>query len=434
MKIGIETSPQNMTGKLCRQIELPPMVLIRQKFDPSHIPPDKIPEAVLRQLNQKKLKSRIMPGMTIAIPCGSRGLANIDVILRTIADFVKSQGAKPFIFPAMGSHGGATVEGQTAILTSYGVTEEKMGCPIRATMETVQIGETREGIPAFMDKYAYESDGVILCGRIKAHTAFRGNYESGLLKMAAIGMGKQHGAEQIHAQGFANIARVLEEVGKIILKNEKVIGGLGLIENAFDQTYRMIGLTSAEIIDQEPRLLAEAKEKMARFYFDSTDVLVVDKLGKDISGDGMDPNITGKFCFPEYASGGINAQRLIVLDLTDKTHGNFNGLGLADITTLRLINKLDVDSTFPNAVTSTALMAVRIPIFTTADKEAIQLGIRTCNHIDKKDPRIIHIRDTMHLEYIYISKALLEEAKNNPDLEVLGNLEDWPFNGDGNLW
>ena len=436
--MAFESSKDSVVEHLCETVTLPRMVRVSQKFDHTHIEPEDIPAVIQQQLGRAEVRERIKPGMRIAITCGSRGIANIAIIVKAIVDFVKAQGAEPFVFPAMGSHGGATPEGQLEVLRSYNVTEETMGCPIRATMETVYLGNTVEGSPVFQDKYAHEADGVILCGRIKAHTTFRGPYESGLLKMAVIGMGKQHGAESVHESGFINMARVLPQFARVIFDNTNIVAGVGILENAFDQTYKLAGLTPDEIWEKEPELLKEAKSKMGRIWIENADVLVVDKIGKDISGDGMDPNVTGTFGSPESACDGspgpIKAQRTVVLDLTDASHGNANGIGVADITTKRVVDKTNVDITYPNALTSTLVNMVKMPMFGHTDEHAIKIAVRICNMIDKAHPRIVRIKNTMELGHIWVSEALVDEVKANPNMELDGEPEDWGFDENGNLW
>ncbi len=430
----LDVTKNNLVTKFCEDVKLPRMIKIRQKFDPSHIAAEALAGVVRQQLERSAVADTVKPGMRIGITSGSRGVANVALITKTIAEFLKERGAEPFVFPAMGSHGGATAQGQRKIIESYGVTQEYVGCPILATMDTVQVGvRPSDGKPVFVDKYAYEADGIILCGRIKAHTAFRGPYESGLMKMAVIGMGKQHGAEQVHESGFDNMGRLMPEVARVIFDNTKILFGVGMIENAFDQTCKVAALTPDEIWEQEPGLLTEAKSRMGRIYFDHIDVLVVDRIGKDISGDGMDPNITGRFACPRTASGGIDTQRIVVLGLTEATHHNANGIGMADITTRRIVEDMDMDETYPNAVTSTVLEVVKIPFVTENDRTAVKLGVRTCNEIDKENPRVIRIRDTMHVEEIQISEALLDEARENPAIEIIGEPEEWEFDGNGNL-
>lgn len=420
-------------AELLKSTPLPKMVKIKEKFDDTCIPVDQIHDTVFEQLGQKKLEGMIKPDMRIAITVGSRGISNIPLIVRSIADFVKSQGGQPFVVPAMGSHGGATAEGQRAVIEGYGVTEEAIGCPILSSMETVEIGRTEEGQPVRMDKNAYEADGIIVCGRIKPHTGFRGPYESGLMKMMAIGLGKQAGAEIIHQDGFGHFKKNIPMFGTVILRNSKVICGLALVENAYDHTREIVGLTPDEIITEEPVILQRAKSYMPRILFDSCDVLIVDEIGKNISGDGMDPNISGRFPTP-YATGGIDAQRVVVLDLTKESHGNACGIGLADVTCMRLFEKFDKEATYPNAITNTVTGELKIPMIMYNDKQAIQLGIKSCNEIDRAHPRVIRIKNTMQIKTIEISEGMLEEAAQNPDIEILTQPEEMHFNEQDNLW
>ena len=284
-----------------------------------------------------------------------------------------------------------------------------------------------------MDHYAYQADGVILCGRVKAHTAFRGPYESGILKMAVIGMGKQHGAEHVHQDGFSDLGRLLPMIARVIFDKVNILGAVAVAENAFDQTCILEGLLKEEIFEKEPDILRRSKERLGKIFFNDIDVLVVDRLGKDISGDGMDPNITGRYAVP-YMQSDKKIQHIAVLDLTEETHGNCNGLGLADVTTRRVVEKIDVDCTYPNVVTSTVLCTPKIPLFTHTDRACIQIALKTCNYIDRVKPRIIHIRDTMRLEEIEISEGMLEEARANPMIEILDKPREWPFDAEGNLW
>ena len=317
--MALETVKEgNVVTALADTVALPRMVKVRQKLDHTNIPREEILGKVRQELLQCGMAQRIHKGDSIAITCGSRGVANIALIIKAIVDFVKKAGGEPFVFPAMGSHGGATAEGQREILTGYGVTEEYLGCPIRATMEVDQLGQTPDGMPVFIDRYAHAADGIILCGRVKAHTAFRGPYESGIMKMAVIGMGKQHGAQTVHRDGFKALGEMLPVIGKVILDNAKVLGALALVENAFDETCIISGMLKEEIMEKEPPLLKRSKEFLGKIFFDDIDVLVVDRIGKDISGDGMDPNITGRFAVP-YVKGEKNVQHIAVLDLTEES-------------------------------------------------------------------------------------------------------------------
>ena len=419
--------------RLLSSVELPEMVSVRQKFDDTHIPVEEIPDVVKTQLDRTEIKEKIRPGMEIAITVGSRGVANIPVIIKAIGDFVKSQGATPFLVPAMGSHGGATAEGQRAVIEGYGVTEEATGCEIRSSMETALIGETPNGMPVRIDKNAYEADGIIVCGRVKPHTGFRGPYESGIMKMMAIGLGKQFGAEIIHWDGFGHFKEYIPMFGNAILKNAPVLCGVALLENAYDKTREIVSLMPQEIIDEEPKLLLRAKSYMPRILFDSCDVLIVDQMGKNISGDGMDPNISGRFPTP-YADGGIKAQRVVALDLTEQSHGNACGIGLADVTTRRLFNKMDFEQTYPNAITNTVVEEMKIPMIMESDKLAVQMALKSCVEIDHQNPRVVRIHTTMDMDEIQISAGLVEEARQNPALEILGETKPMEFNGQDNFF
>ena len=412
---------------------IPKMFKVKQVFPRPKIEPEEIPGIIESLLSQEKFSSKVKPGMRIAITAGSRGIANVALTTKCIADFVRSRDAHPFIVPAMGSHGGATAEGQLAILEGYGITEDYVGCPIISSMEVKKIGVNEEGMDVFIDKNAAESDGIILGCRIKPHTAFRGPYESGIMKMMAIGLGKQHGAEVCHEAGFKNMAKYVPMFGRAIIKNAPILFAVPTIENAYDETCKIIAVNAEEIIEKEPPLLQEAFANMPRILVDSCDVLVVDQIGKNFSGDGMDPNITGTFCTP-YATGGIRSQRVCVLDLSPETHGNGIGLGYSSATTKRVFDQLDLSSMYPNAITCTVLGGVRIPIVMESDREAIQVCIRTCNEIDKKNPRVVRIPNSLHIEHIMLSESYYEEAKNNPNLIIESEPEYLPFDEDGNLW
>ena len=425
----------NGIKQLCAEVELPRMVKVRQLFDREKIEKEKIPEAVFAEMSRPELGDYIKPGMRIAITSGSRGVANVGLITKAIADFLKSRGAKPFVVPAMGSHGGATAEGQRALIESYGVTEKFVGCPILSSMETVVIGKHDEGQDVRMDKNAAEADGIIVAGRIKPHTDFHGTFESGVMKMMAIGLGKREGADVCHELGFGHMSHRVQLIGRAMVKHGPILLGFGIMENAYCETCKFIALKPEDIEKEEPKLLKEAREHLPLLYFKNTDVLVVDRIGKDISGTGMDPNVTGTgYCTPFVTESCIKVLRTVVLDLTPDTHGNAFGIGAAHSTTKRLFDKLDYDSMYINATTSRGLDQVKIPCIMDTDKEAIQLAVRTCLGNDRNNPRIIHVADSLHTETIWVSEAMLEEAKANPRVEVIGEPEPWPFDANGNLW
>ncbi|MDR3139772.1 MAG: nickel-dependent lactate racemase [Treponema sp.] len=423
-----------MVSLLCAEVKLPKMLRVKQLFDRQRIDVPDIPAAVFAELSRPELGDPIRGGMRIAITCGSRGLANAALITRSVADFVKSRGALPFVVPAMGSHGGATAEGQRALIESYGVTEDFIGCPILSSMETVAVGESEEGHRVRIDRNAAEAEGIIVAGRIKPHTDFHGPYESGIMKMMAIGLGKREGADICHQNGFGQMARMVPMFGRCIIKNAPVMLGFGILENAYGETCKFAALRPGEIEEKEPPLLEEARGHLPLIRFESTDVLVVDRIGKDISGDGMDPNITGASPCSPYVSGGIKAGRTVILDLTPETHGTAMGIGAAHAITRRLFNKIDYEASYVNAITSRGIDFVRIPCILDTDREAVQLALRTCTGHDPEHPRIIRIADSLHTETVWISEALQGEAEANKRVQIESGPEPWPFNKEGNLW
>jgi hypothetical protein len=406
------------------------MATIRQHFADNGI--RDIPAVVAREMARPEIAATIRPGMSIGITAGSRGIANIAAILREIVAAVRGRGARPFIFAAMGSHGGATGEGQRLLLEGYGITEQSVGAPIRATMETRVIGTTEDGDPVHIDRFAAEADGTIVVGRIKPHTAFHGAYESGLMKMMAIGMGKQKGAEICHAAGFGAFARIVPSFAGIVLARGNVLFGVGIVENSLDETCRIEAIARHAIESREPELLAEARGMMPSIPFAEFDVLVVDTIGKNFSGDGADPNITGMYCTP-YASGGPRFQRYVILDVSKESHGNSLGVGMADFTTARLLGKTDYDAMYANALTSRVLNNIRVPMVMKTDRLALQAAVFTCVDIGAAGPRIVRIPNTSRVGTISISEALLGEAYKNPGVEVLEAPRDLAFDAEGNL-
>ncbi|MBA4423498.1 MAG: [Fe-S]-binding protein, partial [Syntrophus sp. (in: bacteria)] len=331
-------------------MDFPNMVRLRQTFDRTMVAD--IPGAIQAELKKLALEQRIRPGQRIGLTGGSRGVANIALILKTVVDYLKSLGARPFIFPAMGSHGGATAEGQRAMLAHYQVTEAFTGAPVYSSMDTVEISRTQDGVPVFIDKYAFEADGIIVINRIKPHTKFKAPIESGLMKMMAIGMGKQKGAEYYHKAAIqCTFPKIIVDAGREVLKKAPILCGLGLVENGYDQTAVIAALPPEDLEAREKELLVLAKRMMPRLPFDEIDLLIIDEMGKDISGMGIDPNVTGRNrdilgVFPHP----VNARRLFVRDLTPSSSGNATGIGVADITTKRLVDKIDRLSTYMNCI------------------------------------------------------------------------------------
>ena len=412
------------------EVPIPGMCRVRQRFDRDGISDV---AAVLREkLNDEKLKARIRPGMRVVLTGSSRQIANMPLILTELAAFVRAQGGEPCIIPAMGSHGGATAEGQKALLEGYGITEDYCGCPILSSMETVRVGQLPDGDEVRMDRFAHEADAVIVVGRIKAHTAFRGTYESGLVKMMAIGMGKRAGADSLHRAGFGKMGERLPLYAKVVFDNCNVIFGVAPIENEFDQTCRIEVIPAEEIFDREPELLRYAKSRLPRILLPETDVLIVGEIGKNFSGSGMDPNVTGTFGTP-YATGGIQKQRVVVLDLSEQTHGNFIGLGMADTTTKRAFEKLDTNAAYFNMLTSTVLCVGKIPMVLEDDKLAIQAALKTLTQVDREHIRMVYLKNTLSLETIMVSEALLEQVRGRDDMEILEQPHPLSFDSEGRL-
>ena len=396
-------------SKLLQDVEIPRMFRARQSFPEAAILPQDLPQVIFAELSKPEIAGQIKPGLRIAITAGSRGIANVAIITKAIVDFVKTRQAEPFIVPAMGSHGGATAEGQLEVLAGYGITPDRMGCPIHSCMDAVLLGESERGKPVFLDQLAFESDGIIVSCRIKPHNAFRGRYESGICKMLAVGLGKQAGAESVHADGMGQMAENLLANAKVILAKAPVLFAIPCLENAYDETCKIEAVPSEQILDREPELLELAFANMPRLLVAEGDVLVVDEIGKNYSGTGVDPNITGTFS-TEFASGGVKVQRTCMLDLSDVSHGNGLGVGLASAITKRLFGKLDPEKMYPNCITSTVLKSAMIPLVLASDREAIQLCIRTLNGVDKNAARIIRIANSLHIGRIMLSEAYFNDV------------------------
>ena len=430
----MEVKRGGVVSKLLENVDIPKMFRAKQVFPRPRIAPDEIPKVVFSELSQEKFANQIKSGMHIAITAGSRGIANVDNITKAVVDFVKSRNAYPFIVPAMGSHGGATAEGQLEVLAGFNITEETMGCPIKSCMDTVLLGESELGKPVYMDKTAYEADGIIISCRLKPHNAFRGPYESGPCKMMAIGLGKQAGAELVHSDGMGRIGQHIPASAKVILEKAPVLFAIPCIENAFDETCKIEAIHKDDIMQREPELLKYAFENMPKLIVGECDVLVVDEIGKNYSGTGVDPNITGTFS-TDYATGGVKVQRTCMLDITDCSHGNGLGTGLASAITKRLFDKLDPEKMYPNCLTSTVLKSAGIPIVVATDKEAIQLCIRTLNNVDKDNVKVIRIPNSLHIEHILLSEAYYEDVVKGKysGLFAEGDPETMEFDGDGTL-
>jgi len=411
----------------------PEMYHIRQVFDVPRV--DDIEETLTRELESIQIRSRIKEGARIAITAGSRGVANIDQILRYIVQILKKSSAKPFLIPAMGSHGGGTAEGQLEILRSLNITEESIGAPILSSMEVVEIGKSSFGFPVLVDRHAAEADGIVVVNRIKPHTEFEGPVESGLMKMMAIGTGKHKGCLEVHKQTIHyGYREVIPEIGRVILEKLPILFGVAIVENVYDETALIQAISPPQFLVEEKRLLAKAKILMARLPFDKVDVLIVEEMGKDISGTGMDTNVIGRIMFigekePEHPK----ITRIIVLDLTDESHGNAIGIGLADYTTKRLTSKIDPVAMATNAITAMTPEKGRIPIALLTDKEAVEAALKTIGAVEPEKARVVHIKNTLEMGELDISGAVLEELKGRTDLKLIEKLGPLSFDSEGNL-
>ena len=410
---------------------MPKMTTVRQRFDDAHI--SDVEKAVHEQITRPEIAARVHSGMRIAIGAGSRGIANIGIAVCATVQALRELGAKPFVFPAMGSHGGATAEGQQAVLAGYGITEEDVGAPIRATMDTVLIGKMEDGTPVHMDRYAHEADGVVLINRIKPHTSFRGPIESGVVKMMVIGMGKIQGATYLHAHGMDVFPEVLPRVATFIMEQTSILFGIGVIENAYDQTAIVEALLSDTLVQREAELQVKAKSLMGRLHFREIDILLIDRMGKEISGAGFDPNITGRNHRGVTGFDDPRVQKIVVLGLTKMTNGNATGLGLADVITSKLYDAIDYPSTYANVITSAYLDGALIPIAMPTDQQALQLAVKTLVRVKQGQARIVRIRDTLSIDKISVSEPMLAEVKQHPDMSIIGEPEPFDFAADGTL-
>ena len=411
------------------------MLLVRQQF------PDRsvrdIPGTVARELAAAGLGSGLKPGARVAIGAGSRGIANIATIVRAAVDFWKDAGMRPFIFPAMGSHGAATAAGQADVLAHYGIDEAAMGCPVLSSLDVVPLGRTPEGIETFMDRNAFESDGAMLVGRVKWHTDFSGGIESGLFKMMAIGLGKLAGAERYHTHAYRmGLEGVIRSAGRQVLASGKMLGGLAILEDANHNTARLEAVTVENMERREEELLALAKSWMGRIPVSGLDVLIVDEMGKDISGAGMDTKVINRSIqgqynpWPELAP---RIERVFVRELSALSYNNAVGLGMADITTDRLVSRVDWPATQVNSLTASTPSGIRTPIHFPTDRECLEKIAATVGRFDQSQVTIGWIRNTMELSLMAFSENLWPELRSNPALEKVGESRALEFDQDGNL-
>jgi hypothetical protein len=377
-----------------------------------------VKEEISREL--LKLRPLIKPGANIAIAIGSRGIRNLALVVKEVAEFIKESNAHPFIIPAMGSHGDATAAGQEGILAGYGISEKTVGAPVRSSMDVVELPRGDSPNPVFMDKNAFESDGVILINRIKPHTDYHGKYESGLVKMAVIGLGKEKQALAIHRFGVFGLSVLIPSTAKHIFSTGKILGGIALVENAYDETMLVSALKTNDFFDLEPGLLNIARKNMPSLPINDIDVLLIDQMGKDISGVGIDTNIIGRIRILGQKEPDKPSIKAIVLsDLTDASHGNAIGVGLSDVITKKLYDKIDFSSTYTNAITSSFLERAKIPIVAANDKEAFEIALRSCGYFKEGEEKIIRIKDTLHLDELYVSKPVFDLINYSGEIESI---------------
>lgn len=421
----------NNVEALLKDIPIPRLFAVKQSFNEDKL--EDIPAEVRKELNREEITTLIVPGMRIAIAAGSRGVANTALVIKEIVKFLKEHGADPFVFPAMGSHGGAIAEGQLEILHGYGIREDYVGCPVLATMETVEIGKLDDGLPIHINRLAAEADGIVIVNRIKAHTAFHGKYESGVMKMITIGLGAQKGAEICHKEGILHLGPNVEKFAFATLEHTKIMFGVGLVENAYDETAIIRVMTKEQIPVEEPALLDIAKENMSRILIDEVDVLIIDYIGKDISGEGMDPNVSGRWIVPGII-GGINAKRIGILDITDATLGNVVGLGMSDVCSKRVVEKMSRETTYPNSLTSTVTDLCRIPMYFDNHKQTIQAAIKMTPGVYPENITMIRISHTLDLDTIWVSENLREVVEKHERMEIMGNATSLVFDENNDLF
>ena len=411
-------------------LPLPHMIPVEQRFPRDTV--GNVKAAVRNALAALPQKPDVA-GKRIAITAGSRGIPDGVALYQALIGELKAWGAKPFVVPAMGSHGGGTAEGQKEMLAGYGFTEANLGVPVLSSMEVVETAHTAEGVPLYCDRNAHGADGIVVVNKIKPHTSYKGDYESGLCKMMIIGLGKHHGATMFHSLGFARFAEEMPKAAAAQLKVLPVVFGLGLVENAYDGLGLIEAIPPERIVEREKELLIKAKDIMGKLLMSSIDVLIIDEVGKNISGTGSDPTVTGRASsgLPGFVAPPIT--RMVLLDITDESHGNATGLGVADMITLRMFNKMDLGATYTNSITSRNTNATRIPMILNDDRQAITVAVQTCLGVDPAKARIVRIVNTKKLHKILMSETYLEEIGGKPEFAILGEAKPFAFDAGGTL-
>jgi len=408
------------------------MYRILQTFNKNKI--NNIPEIISIEFKKINLSQKIKPGMKIGITVGSRGINNLLLIIKTIIHEVQKRKGVPFILPAMGSHGDANIEGQRKILASYGITEESTGVSIKATMEVVELAKLENGLPVYFDKYAFQADGIIVVNRIKVHTVYKAEIESGLCKMLSVGLGNHKGATVVHSLGPKGISDNVIKFAQVILKKAPILCGIGIVENAYDDTAKIRAALPEDFYKVDKELLKECKANSPSLPASNIDILILEEMGKNISGAGMDTNITGGV--KAYKEGEYNPpqiKKIIVLDLTSESHGNALGVGIADIITKKLYKKIDFEVTYKNVITCGYLDRAKIPLVVNTDKEAIEIALRTIYNLPGTKPNIIIIRNTLKLDDMFFSEIIWEKIKNQKNISTISKRNKLTFDNIGNL-
>jgi hypothetical protein len=414
--------------------DYPKLFRVRQKFEAPHVAD--VAADVRKELTRLSLADRVKPGQTVAITAGSRGIANIRLIVKATVDHFKSLGAKPFIVPAMGSHGGGTAAGQQHILEGYGITEEFCGCPIQASMDTVVVCQTAEGFPVHFDRFAFGADHVVVVGRVKPHTDFVGDIESGLMKMMLIGLGKHEGAKIYHRaiQNYS-FGQIVRSVATQVLEKCRIVAGLAILENAYDQTAKIAAVRPEEFEPREKELLVLARQWLPRLPFRTCDILFIDEIGKNISGAGMDTNVVGRK-FQMHAPGPDEypkVKRIVVRGLSAETNGNASGIGMAEFCTVRTIRETNMEFTRINCLTSGHVGAAMMPVDFETDREILDAALPTIGLTEPPDAKVLWIRNTLDVAEVECSQVYLDEARSRDDLEITSDLREIPFDVQGNL-
>ncbi len=428
MSIGVKQIPAGIRVPAA----VPKMARVHQRFRRPRI--EDVPAAVRAELRRVNLAARIRPGSRIAVTAGSRGIRDIVPILRAIVDEIRAAGGDPLLVAAMGSHGGGTDEGQRRLLHHLGITPESVGARLVTSMETVELGRTPSGFVAYCDRNAAACDGILAVNRIKPHTGFSDPFGSGVMKMLGVGLGKAPGATQIHQQGPGQMADAIREIAECVLATGRVIGGLAIIENAYDETARLVAMPPENIPDAEVELFPEARVLMPHLPVDRMDLLIVDEVGKNYSGTGMDVNVIGRWRIAGLAEPEVpHAERIVALRLSDASDGNAQGIGLADFTTRALVDQIDFTATYLNCIVSTYVQRGMLPMVLGTERDTIFAALGSLAVGDPLRARIVRVANTLHLEEVWVSEPIVEELRGRPHIARVGSPEPLRFDDRGRL-